>query len=70
MTCRREPGPDTQVQWVQAPSACRKWRRWPSELPGPANDNATHAPPGAIHAAGLAILGCIVLLCLLVALLS
>ncbi|WP_246691565.1 hypothetical protein [Methylobacterium sp. WL12] len=53
----------------KGPSACRKWRRWPSELPDPANDNAD-ASAGAFHAVGLAILGCVVMLFLLVALVT
>ena len=60
MTCRRELGPDPERSLRQAPSACRKWRRWPRELPGPANDNGAEAMAGRFHTVGLATLGCLV----------
>ncbi|TXM72782.1 hypothetical protein FV226_11445 [Methylobacterium sp. WL12] len=69
MTRPRELGSDTPSSLSKGPSACRKWRRWPSELPDPANDNAD-ASAGAFHAVGLAILGCVVMLFLLVALVT
>lgn len=70
MTCRRELSPFVEGSLLHAPSACRRWKRWPRVLPGAANDNGVEAPAGFFHAVGLAILGCVVMLCLLVALAS
>jgi len=65
MSCRRELGPNPEGSLPQAPSACRKWRRWPRELPGPANDNRVDEAAGRFHTVFLAALKWRLFLCLL-----
>lgn len=68
MSCRHKLDAPSDGPFRQAPSACRKWRRWPSELPGPANDNGGQAVAWALRAAGGASIGLVGVLGLLLAL--
>lgn len=42
MSCRHQLDVAPTGSMEGAPSGCRRWRRWPSDLPGPANDNGGH----------------------------
>ncbi|MHB2206491.1 hypothetical protein [Methylobacterium sp. CM6257] len=42
MSCRHQPDATPSGDYEEAPSGCRRWRRWPSERPRPANDNGTY----------------------------
>ncbi len=54
MSCRHRHDAGSSPSVLQAPSICRRWRRWPSELPRPANDNGDIPwPPWA--ACGIAV---------------
>jgi hypothetical protein len=56
MSCRHRPDAGSGPSVLQAPSTCRRWRRWPSELPGPANDNGDGSTPWPLSAAcGMAV---------------
>lgn len=44
MSCRYQFATPAAVRIAAAPSAVRKWRRWPRTLPRPSNDNPL--PPG------------------------
>ncbi|MFY9290365.1 MAG: hypothetical protein WAP03_06690 [Methylorubrum rhodinum] len=56
MSCRHRYDDGSGASVLQAPSTCRRWRRWPSELPRPANDNGDGATPWLLLAAcGIAV---------------
>lgn len=56
MSCRHRRDAGLGPSVLQAPSTCRRWRRWPSELPGPANDNRDGTTPWPLWAAcGIAV---------------
>ena len=61
MSCRHHHDGEREVSVLQAPSACRRWRRWPSELPCPGNDNRRRAVIWALRLGGGAALGMFVL---------
>lgn len=69
MSCRHQPDATPAGPLDEAPSSCRKWRRWPRELPGSANDNGGSATVRALGL-GSAVLGLIVVTGFLVALAS
>jgi hypothetical protein len=69
MSCRHQPDVAPAGPLEEAPSSCRKWRRWPRELPGSANDNGGSATVRMLGL-GSAVLGLIVVTGLLVTLAS
>ncbi|QRE76858.1 hypothetical protein F1D61_27860 [Methylobacterium aquaticum] len=52
MSCRHHPDAGSVSSVLQAPSTCRRWRRWPSALPRPGNDNRHGAIAWLLWAAG------------------
>ncbi len=69
MSCRHQPDVTRTGPLEEAPSSCRKWRRWPRELPGSANDNGRRATVRALGL-GTAVLGLIAVTSLLFTLTS
>lgn len=65
MSCRHQLDTSPGCLPEEAPSGCRKWRRWPDELPRPANDNGGGAIAWALLAAGGALAGVLSVIALL-----
>ncbi|ACS43919.1 Hypothetical protein MexAM1_META2p1149 (plasmid) [Methylorubrum extorquens AM1] len=65
MSCRHQLDTPPECPPEGAPSGCRKWRRWPRELPRPANDNGGGAITWVLLAAGGALVGTLSVIALL-----
>src|SRR4051794_15238375 len=55
VSCRPQSTAPTPQEIGAVPSRSRKWRRWPTELPRPVNDNRHPARVAAVKAGWLAV---------------